>query len=175
MEGNNVQLLAIESDFGPSCPMGYNAVLSVAGDPFHILYRESGSYHLRIIIPVPAHINILVAIAGCQFLPIIGKITLLLRQALRRIGIIQRNRLRPHAHIRILLPHPIRKPLVIVCLPVPHPIQNVPIKHPQGLGGCAGGEGGECYEGCYGCYGFCFCHYRNEFGDAFHGQGLMVG
>ena len=76
---------------------------------------------------------ILVTVAGGKFAPVVNQVAVLLGHGLVGVGQPYRLGFAPDANVRILFLDPVHETVIIVILPVPHSVLDVPVEKTQGL------------------------------------------
>lgn len=124
----DVDRLAVLLDARPARSVRHHAVGFRADDTFDVLDRVFRRDHLRVIVAVSAHIPVFVAVTGGQFAPVPDQITVGDIHLVGRAGLVDRLRLAPDADVRIVRPDPLHELVVVVALPGPHSVLNVPVQ-----------------------------------------------
>ena len=133
VESYDIDILAGDIDLRPAAAVKDDAVGLIADDAVHVfdgVFRGDG---LRVAVAVSADIDIFVSVAGGEFFPVVGKVTLLGLHIIFGVGVVDTLGLCPDADDGILFLYEVHETVVVVVLAVPHSVLDVPVKQAHGL------------------------------------------
>ena len=131
MQRDDIERMTVFPDLRPSRTVGDNAVGNSPDQTGHVLDRVFRRNDLREIVAVSALIPVFMSVAPGQFAPMFRQIGFFGLYLLVRGCSVVAYGFAPHADVGILGAHPIDETRIVVALPRPHAVLDVPVEQTQ--------------------------------------------